>query len=774
MRRFIEFLLRYRYAMLAVLLLVTAGFAATLPRAIIATNFAELFFSADEEFDRYLERTAEMTNDHMMLIGIETEHPLALETLDKLQLAVPRIESLPEVRQVASVLSAGKLLDEDDELHVYRYVEEVQANPERQHEVMAALLDNPLWSGVVVSKEGRHLSLLVELHADNDRQAEAERDFLDAVRGILTDAGFDEQGLYYGGSSPVMAEMFNQVYRNLTRIFPVVAFGLFLIGFIMFRKLWPVIITLTVAFLAVVWTSGFSLLIDPEVNLFLSVVPVIILVISFADVIHLCSAYMLELSTGKSKREAILASGADVGAACLFTSLTTFVGFTALAFVPSPVMQQFGMVLGFGVGATLLIAITLVPIIFSFMQTPPPQPRVTSGKDWITQMLLGSEKFAVRRPWVVVGISIAVVILSGMGMKNLVIDASMLERFSSNNMIRQGADFFEEHFAGTSTMSVFLDSVDDADMLDPDRFAAMAAFQAKLAESPHVDQIVSFVDLMEQTHLEMREPDDTSRLPQTRAEMAGYLMLYELAGEGNIDQLLTNDRRTMQMVIRTSESTFRQAYAMGQDIRIAGAEVFGDSVRIEPGGLLYFLGRWLDELVDGQKRGLLFSILTITLMMIIGLRSLRVGLASMLPNLLPLIVLGGVLGFVWDTADSDTLIVAMIAIGIGVDDTIHFLMRYRIEAQRTRDQAVAIQDTFHFAGRAIMITSIILVVGFVPLMMSDYRSFILLGSLLPMTLVVALLANIFVVPALIKLGLMRFDFHPSEEPPSEKRDMAGV
>lgn len=142
--------------------------------------------------------------------------------------------------------------------------------------------------------------------------------------------------------------------------------------------------------------------------------------------------------------------------------------------------------------------------------------------------------------------------------------------------------------------------------------------------------------------------------------------------------------------------------------------------------------------------------------MVIALRSLFGGLWSMLPNTIPLLFLGGYIGWFWDFVDSDTIMVAIIAIGISVDDTIHFLFRYRFERERTNDIAVAIDRTFHFSGRAIIITSVILVAGFLPFALSDYFSIRIMGTLLPATLAMALATDLLLVPALIKLGAFRF------------------
>ena len=182
-----------------------------------------------------------------------------------------------------------------------------------------------------------------------------------------------------------------------------------------------------------------------------------------------------------------------------------------------------------------------------------------------------------------------------------------------------------------------------------------------------------------------------------------------------------------------------------------GTELLAGKASVEPSGLTYLLGDWLDEIVTGQQLSVGMSILSIALLMMLAMGSIRVGLVSMFPNLLPLLALGGWVGFFWDAMDSDTLIVAVMAIGIGVDDTIHFLVRYRLEAARSATTAEAIERTFHFAGRAIAMTTIILTMGFLPFAASDYFTVDMIGKLLPTALIVALLADLLLVPALVQL-----------------------
>ena len=204
------------------------------------------------------------------------------------------------------------------------------------------------------------------------------------------------------------------------------------------------------------------------------------------------------------------------------------------------------------------------------------------------------------------------------------------------------------------------------------------------------------------------------------------------------------------------EDGFIFSYGTGRKVETLAESLLEQSITVHATGMTSLLGGFLDDIFRGQKRGVLFAVLTIMLMMSLMFKSFKIGLWSMIPNILPLLALGGYVGYFWEATDSDTIIIAMIAIGIGVDDTIHFLTRLKFESARTKDPILAIKQTLHFSGRAMVITTLILAVGFMPFLLSDYFSIRIFGGLLPFTLIVALLADILLVPAMVKLGFIRF------------------
>lgn len=761
MTDYMRFVLRYRIFILAGIGVITAVWFYVMLQGTIATSLGNIFLGENPSYQAYKERVADFGGDGFIVIAFEEEDLFDAGTVLRLREAVAGIEALPDIDRVQSVLEAGRIEGSGSGLEVRRYLDEALAHPERIPDLKKQLLSDDMSLGAVVSRDGRHTAMLVQLVFSETRAVEHEPVVVQSVVDELEKAGFAASRLHMAGLIPVFAEVIDQTFFNLTRLTPIVLVVLLLVVWLMFRRFWPVMITGGVGLVAVIWTMGFAVALEPKISILAAMVPAVVLIISFSDVIHLCSAYLLELGAGMSKDEAILESGTDVGKACVFTSLTTFAGFVSLSLIPAPIFRHLGVVLGFGVAIALLLAMTMAPIFFSFMGRPKEWRGSTARvQNALDRFLRGAERIATGRPWVTVAVFAVVAAVSVYGISQAVIDTDFAGRLGKDNPIRKDQVYFEEHFEGTATIELYVKSREKEGILDPALFAAVAKMQEGIEALPEVDGVVSLVDVIRLTHDELSPgtAEVGTDLPESRSLLAQYMLLLEMASGGyELDRLVDFDRTTLRMLVRMPEGGVRRTHEVGVAAMKLGAGVRELGASVEATGSMFLMGQWLDEIIGGQRNGLLFAFLSIAIMMMIGLRSVRMGLWSMLPNALPLLVLGGWVGLFWDTVDSDTMAVGMIAVGIGVDDTIHFLMRLKIESQRAGSTRAALTNTFHFSGRAIVITSVVLIAGFAPLAISDYFPLHIMGTMLPLCLLVALLADLMLVPALVSLGAIRFD-----------------
>ena len=755
MQRWTRFILAHRAWVALALAAVTALSAAICSQAVIASSVARLFLGESPDYLRYLERIREFGSDEVALFGYESNDLLGTEGIEKLRSAVEKIQEMPEIGRVDTLLDVQRIERLDGGLHVSVYVDEAELAPESRSALLAALRQDPAARNTLISADGGSAAIIVEFLPDASRPAERGPVLLSEIADAFTAAGFHADKLHTTGMLPALSEAMDASRDSLGRLFPLVTLVLLVTVLALFKGLLPVVVSMGVSMLAVAWTAGFSVLLDREVSILMAMVPAVVLIVGFSDVIHLYSAYLLELRAGQDRRQAIIASNVEVGRACLYTSATTFIGFVCLSLVPTPAFRHLGLVLVFGVGVAFLISVTAMPVVLSILPAPKVEQRRPGrlGLSLLDPLLRTCERFAVGCPRLVVALFIVAGGLSVYGISQLEIETDIMERLDPESRARKDAAWFGERFAGDAMIDVFVQAPEDNGVLEPGLFKAVAALQDAIGKLPDVDDVGSLVTVVRRVHGALAD-DGKEGLPQTRKGMAETLMLFEMQGGRHLERLVDFHRRTLRIAVRIAPHGVRGAARVGDQIAALADRHVGARAQVEVTGMSVLIGNWLDELLSGQRRGLALSMALIAMMMVVVCRSLRLGLWSMIPNAFPLLVLGGWLGLAWDAVDSDTFAIAMLAVGIGVDDTIHFLSRYRIESQRCATDGEAITRTFDFAGRAIVMTTIILVLGFLPMASSTYYSTRIMGTLLPMTLVVALLADLLLVPALVKLGPM--------------------
>ena len=755
MQSWTRIILAHRTVVSVVLLGITIAAGFMISHAVIASSVARLFLGESPAYMSYLERMRAFGSDEVALYGFESDDLLGPAGIERLRTVVEKIQEMPEIGRVDTLLDVQQINRVHGGLHVAVYVDEAELEPGRRAALLEALKQDESAQGTLVSADGRSACIIIEFTPDASRPAERGPIMLKTIERIFKDAGFDPADLHSTGMLPALSETMDASRDSLARLFPLVNLVLFITVLLLFRGLLPVLVSMGVSLLAVVWTAAFAVFLDREVSILMAMVPAVILIVGFSDVIHLYSAYLLELRDGRSKIDAIVASNVDVGRACIYTSATTFIGFVCLSLVPTPAFRHLGVVLGFGVAIALLIAVTAMPVVLSLLPAPDVsrQTRGRLGIALLDPIMAAAQRLAMHRPRLVVAAFVLLAAASVWGTSQIEVETDVLARLDPDSRARLDATWFDERFAGDVMIEVFIDAAHVQGALDPQLFGAVAALQDDIAGLPEVDDVASLVALVRRIQGALAE-DGEETLPATRKGLAETLFLFEMQGGRNLERLIDFDRKTLRLAVRIRPGGVRAAAKVGRKISDLALQRLGPGVKIEVTGMSVLIGTWLDELLAGQLRGLGLSLLLIAIMMMLVCGSVRVGLWSMVPNALPLLVLGGWVGGTWELVDSDTFAVAMLAIGIGVDDTIHFVSRYRIEAGRSASDEVAIQRTFDFAGRAIVMTTVILVLGFLPMATSTYFSTRIMGTLLPLTLVVALVADLLLVPALVRLGVM--------------------
>ncbi|MCP3902139.1 MAG: MMPL family transporter, partial [Planctomycetes bacterium] len=388
-----------------------------------------------------------------------------------------------------------------------------------------------------------------------------------------------------------------------------------------------------------------------------------------------------------------------------------------------------------------MIAI-ICPILLASIRTP--KPWDPHGRRSLDAMLGAMRRVATRAPWPVIGVFAVFVVLSIYGTTRIEVETDLSKRMSAGSRFRRDTAYIDRHFAGTNALEVFVTPTTHG--LDRNLSGRLARYHDALADLPDVGRVLSLVSVARSVgDAALLEPIPAAELMPALARLAAPEL-----------RPLVNGTDQLRFVVFITETGMARSYQIGLDADALAGTVFEGTAHVEVSGLAYLAGEWLDVNIRSQRTAVIVSFLAIAVVMVILFRSFGVGLWSMLPNLVPLLALGGIVGLAMDRTDSDLAMVALIAMGIAVDDTIHFLTRYRHETRRGGSRKEAIERTFGYAGRAIAMTSIIFAVGFAPFAFSGYLTIRLLGLLLPAVMVIAMLADLLLLPALLTVGAIRF------------------
>ena len=458
------------------------------------------------------------------------------------------------------------------------------------------------------------------------------------------------------------------------------------------------------------------------------------------------------LPEAESRRAAVAETLRRVAVPCLFTSLTTAVGFVALMANPIGPIRVFGAFASVGVMLAFVATVLVVPAGLSLGRRRDRNPALGPGTRGLGRLAV-LDRLAQGRPGLVLA---ATAVLGGVviaGVHGLRVETNNLEYFHRDAPLVRDSLSIEQTYGGSAPLDVVVDTGRAAGALEPALLASLVAFQDRLEAIDGVARGISLADLTRDLHHAMAGEERTTDLPHDVAMVDQLLLLPDADMVGRI---VDTERRTTRVATRFAGATLglKQSRELLAQVQAAADDTLGEGARLTGSSLLFV--RMDRHLVTGQIRSLSI-VLALLLVIMSGLfRSLRVGLLAMIPNVLPIAMMLGLMGWLDVPLDGLTAMIACIAIGIGVDDTIHYLHRLRHELRREPDLRAAMSRTLAVVGRPIVFTTVVLTAGFGVFGFSDFLGTRNFGLLTGLTVMVALVADLLVLPAvLICVGIPR-------------------
>lgn len=543
------------------------------------------------------------------------------------------------------------------------------------------------------------------------------------------------------------------------------------IGFLWltFKSFWGVWVPLTIVALSMVWVVGFMVLVGQPINLILTVLPSIVFVVAMSDVIHLVSKYLDELRTGKSKVDAVKTAYKQVGLATLMTSLTTAIGFITLLTVNMQPVKDFGIYTAIGVMLAFALAYTVLPGLLIYTKTPKIADTSLTDTVWykilhrLFRQLIKKRKLVFISALVISAISVAGTLL-------IKTNYFLLEDISKKSSVRQDYEYFDKEFMGLRPFEMAVIVKDpNKTVYDYEVLNEMNKMENFLITEYGLKRCFSLVGVVKFANRIQHGGQAQYYVMPDSAETSALISQIKAfdkkADSQNIlnDSINSKERVSLSFLVDSTETYARISSTMGdiglEKISEKNKKLYAFIDKEINSGLVEFkltgTGHLLDLNMSSLAKNLLWGLLTsvglIGIIMGFLYKSLKMVVIALSVNILPLLMIAAVLGFAGVDLKVSTAIIFTISFGIAVDDTLHFMNRYLQELRLGKSNLYALKRTFISTGKAIVLTSVILCAGFLLLMFSDFLGTFYVGLLISLTLLFALMADLFLLPVLLMI-----------------------
>ena len=765
MRRFFALIVDHPYFTIGVILLITLGFLAFIPRLRMDTDFSH-YIDKDDPTVMAMERAEDRYGAQaLLMVAVENENGIFnRETLEKISAMEQAFAELAGVDEVTGPLSAQVITGTATTLTVGPAAtgEEV---PETS-EAMAAYRERVMASSTVrdyiVSSDGKAAVILIKLRIDADKIEVAKQ-----VVAIVAEYDSASDNIYITGLPYMNLVLTRLMGDDLKVLIPLVILMIIIVLYFSFRNLRGVLLPLLVVSISAVWTLGLMAIFDVPVTIISFILPVILMAIGIADGIHVLNRYHEETAKGLLKREAILNTMEEMRGAVVMTSLTTMGGFLALLSSYLIPQRQFGLFTAAGVLAAMILSLVLIPALLSVLRVP--RKRARGEADGIlTRTLSGFERVILRHRRIVLVGSVVLFLSFLAGLPLLQIETSQVEFLGVKNPVVQAIDVMDRHFSGSEQVMIEIDTGNRDGLKDPALLNKIVALQEFLEEKG-VRKTISLADMVREMNQKFHADDPEYYLiPQDRKLVSQLLLLFTFQG-GDLGSMALGDFSAGEVMgLYTMEGSAEQVQLV-QAIQAYLDDHFTGSVRAEMVGPTRVQSSLHARIAKSQITSLGTSILAAGLIVTLLMGSVVAGSISLIPLVLTVVISFGVMAYSGTPLNMATLMVSSITIGIGIDYAIHFVSRFRREIRTGKDGDQALQATIQTTGRGIAYNALALALGFVILVVSSFKGARDFGLLVSMTMVISAMSAFTVIPAILITFKPKFLTRKSKEPRSKLR-----
>ncbi len=727
--------------------------------------------------------------DEKVLIAIQSPNIFTLDFINKLNKLHKELENnLPYIDDVNSLINARNTRGTIDSLIVDDLFDELPKTQKTLEYKKKLAVNNPILKDLMLNVEGTITTIIIDtatytsfdkdgklLPQINDDAGFDDENVLENVsKEFLTDKEnneivkqtkeivskyqSDDFKILVSGTAVINSELKSSMTSDMQKFIKFVLLVMIVFLALMFRRISGVVLPLITVIFTVVTALSLMAIFGAPVTVVTQILPSFLLAVTIGASIHLLAIFFKEFNITKDKKKALRYAMGHSGLAIVMTSITTAAGLWSFSFSELAPVSDLGKFASGGVIIGLLFTLVLLPALLSLLKIKPKDVIIKDDCEVETPMdklLIKIAKISVSYPKLIISISAIVIFVSLAIASNLRFSHKPIVWFDENHPVRVATALVDEKLKGSVTLEIIVDTKKENGLYEPEILNAIDSFTKNImtikSDKYYVGKTLSLVDIIKETNKALNaNKKEFYTIPQDRNLIAQELLLFENSGSDDLEDFVDSGFSKARITVKLPYIDAMDYINLIKEINDEIDANFKGKVEVTVTGISNLLARIMDAAITSSAISYILALSLITVMMLVLIGHIKIGLISMIPNIAPILIMTTVMVVFDMPLDMFTMLIGAIAIGLAVDDTVHFMHNFRRYELIHNDIDKAVRLTLMTTGRAMIVTTVVLSFGFFVFMGASMSNIFNFGLLTGIAIVVAVLADFFLVPALMK------------------------
>ena len=751
-----SFILKNRLIVLICVIALSTFMGFEAAKVKITFNGGKVLPVTDSAYIRYNQFKKTFGQDaSSMVIGIKSDKIFDKDVFNDWYRIGTQLQQIKGIKAVVSIANIYNL-QKDTAQHrfvIKPLVSQELPTAQAVDSVKQQLLNLPFYKGLVLSNDGKSTLMAVTF---DDKIINTP--YRVPIIKKMTDLGmqFEQKHgikVHYSGLPLIRTVVGDLVSHEFSMFLSLSILITALILLLFFRSFFPVIFPVLIVVLGVVWSLGVLVLMHYEMTILTGIIPPLVVVIGIPNTIFILNKYYHEFEISGDKMEALKIALEKAGITTFIANITTAIGFGVLCFTNSELLTQFGLVASLSILATFALSLILVPIVFSYLPKPKAKQTGIKHRKWMKALLAGLDGLVHQKRKVIYITTLVLIGISVIGIYRININGYVVDDLPQNNNTLTDLKFFESNFNGVLPLEVSIDTRRKNGVMNQGTIRRVEKLERLISSYPEFSRSISLIQVLKfSTQAFYGGNPEYYRLPDGLEQ--NFILNY--AGNsgkssGTLNSYLDSTHQVTRVTFEMVDAGSKKMNAVLAELQPRIDSIFNPKkfhVELTGSSIIFIKGT--NYLLKNLYESLAWAILLIAGVMWILFRGIKMIAVSLVPNLVPLIITAGIMGFFGIPLKPSTILIFSIAMGISSDQTIYFITRYRHELRHSaKSISQIISDTIRETGVSMIFIATVLFFGFGIFAVSKFGGTVALGILLSITLLVAMISNLTLLPAFL-------------------------